>query len=159
MRSRRLQKRIEVWQTNDGGDDFGGNTIVYDTQITKTWAEIKTLTETSFGARLTDLGITNTQLAISVKVRKRSDFEYNSINQFIIYNSDRYVINTFPTNTGFNNTYISFIAVKEMTKIVPSLSPIGVGLIVSGYKSTVEAFNGSLSSEECTTQFVTRLNT
>ena len=157
MRARKITKRIEIWQTVELPDTFGGNTI-YDQQITTTWAEIKTLNN-KFGVRLTDFGISETQTAISVKVRLRSDFTYNSINQFVTYRGERYTIVTFPTNTNYDNSYIEFIAVKEAVKNVPILTPIGVDLIIAGYKATVEANGGVLSSEACTIAFVTRLNT
>lgn len=160
MRARKIKKRIEVWQIVEIADGFGGNKK-YNQQITTTWAEVKTLNSlgSKFGVKLSDFGISETQTAISVKVRLRSDFTYNSINQFIKYRGDSYTINTFPTNTDYDNSYVQFIAVKEAVKNVPILAPIGVELIVNGYKATVKALDGVLSSEACTTAFVTKLNT
>lgn len=117
MRARKITKRIEIWQTVEVSDGFGGSTSSEE-KITDTWAEIKTLNN-KFNVRLTDLGISNTQVAIFVKVRIRSDFAYNSINQFIKYRGESYIINSFPINTDFDNSYIEFIAVKEPTKNVP----------------------------------------
>lgn len=155
MRARKITKRIEVWQTIEIADGFGGEKV-YTQQITTTWAEVKTLNN-KFNVRLTDFGISETQTAISVKVRLRSDFTYNSINQFIVYRGETYTINTFPTNTNYDNSYIEFIAVKEAVKSVPILTPIGAELIAAGYKATVEALGGVLSSEACTLAFVNKL--
>ena len=155
MRARKITKRIEIWQTVEIADGFGGNKK-YNQQITTTWAEVKTLNN-KFNVRLTDFGISETQMAISVKVRLRSDFTYNSINQFIVYRGESYTINTFPTNTNYDNSYIEFIAVKEAVKSVPVLLPIGAELIAAGYQATVEAFGGVLSSEGCTLAYVNKL--
>lgn len=156
MRARNITKRIEIWQTVEVPDGFGGSTSSEE-KITTTWAEVKTLNN-KFNVRLTDFGISETQIAISVKVRLRPDFTYNSINQFIMYRGESYTINSFPTNIDFDNSYVMFIAVKEAVKNVPILAP-SIELIVNGYKATVEALDGALSSEVCTTAFVTKLRT
>ena len=124
MRSRRFNKRIEVYQTGVISDGFGGNTSS-ETLITSSWAEIKSLnTNSRFGKTSTDFGMNNTQLGVMVTVRLRNDITYNSINQFIKYAGEKYTIASFPENKNFDNSYITFIAIKEDLKSVTTISPI-----------------------------------
>ena len=109
MRSRRFRKVIQVWQNTAVSDSYGGSTIT-PTKISDTWADIRTVNKK---VDLSDYGLNNSQLAVEVTVRKRSDFSYNSSNQFIIYNGQEYTIVGFPTNTNFDNSTITFLAVKE----------------------------------------------
>ena len=159
MRARGFSKRIEIWQTFEQDDGYGGHTLI-DAQITTTWAKVNTFGNKSskYSSKLSDFGISDTQTAITVQVRKRSDFDYNSLNQFIMYNGVKYTIATFPTDNNFNHSIIEFIAVREVLKVVTDATPVGVANIVAGYKAVVEAYDGTLSSEACTTAFVTKLN-
>ena len=86
MRAREFTKRIELWQIADVADGYGGNTVS-NTLITTVWAKVETFSSKSgkFSSKLSDFGILSTQTAIVVKLRKRADFDYNSINQFIKY--------------------------------------------------------------------------
>ena len=120
MRARRFNKRIELWQTESEADGFGGNTLKTEL-ITITWAEIKALNKY---INTDSFGISNTQLAVHVTVRLRKDLTYNSINQFIKYANESYTISSFPENKNFDNAFISFIAVKQDTKTVPTIAPI-----------------------------------
>ena len=86
MRSRKLSKRIEIWQTSNVSDGFGGNTVA-ETLIASSWAEIITLNNTN---RSTDIGITSATNTIKIKLRKRKDITYNSINQYIKYRGFKY---------------------------------------------------------------------
>ena len=79
------------------------------------WADLRSVNKKT---DLSQFGINNTQLAIEVTVRKRNDLAYNSINQFIVYGGENYNIVSFPTNTNFDNSLITFIAVKQQTKSV-----------------------------------------
>ena len=124
MRARRFNKRIEIWQTAIVSDGFGGNTSS-NTLITSSWAEIKSLNVSNrIGKSSSDFGINNTQLGVMVTVRLRNDITYNSINQYIKYAGDEYTISSFPENKNFDNSYITFIAVKEDLKSVTTISPI-----------------------------------
>ena len=114
MRSRRFTKRIEVHETTAVADGYGGNTVT-SALLGTSWAELKSINKKT---DLTSFGISNTQLAIEVTVRKRNDLAYNSINQFIVYGGENYDIVSFPTNQNFDNSLITFIAVKQQTKTV-----------------------------------------
>jgi SPP1 family predicted phage head-tail adaptor len=120
MRSRKLSKRIEIWQTSNVSDGFGGNTIA-ETLITSSWAEVTTLNNTN---RSTDIGITSATNTIKIKLRKRKDITYNSINQFIKYRGYKYIIQNQPFNVGFKDEVIEILAVKEELKTVTEIAPI-----------------------------------
>tara|TARA_R110002126_G_scaffold606_2_gene3758 strand:+ start:643 stop:1050 length:408 start_codon:yes stop_codon:yes gene_type:complete len=120
MRSRKLSKRIEIWQTSNVSDGFGGNTVA-ETLITSSWAEIVTLNDTN---RSTDIGITSATNTIKVRLRKRNDITYNSINQYLKYRGFKYIIKNQPFNIGFRDDIIEILAVKEEIKTVNEISPI-----------------------------------
>ena len=132
MRSRKLSKRIEIWQTSNVADGFGGNTIA-ETLITSSWAEVTTLNNTN---RSTDIGITSATNTIKIKLRKRNDITYNSINQFIKYRGYKYIIQNQPFNVGFRDEVIEILAVKEEIKTVIQLSPILEELFNSTFDNT-----------------------
>tara|TARA_R110000822_G_scaffold274792_2_gene397079 strand:- start:278 stop:643 length:366 start_codon:yes stop_codon:yes gene_type:complete len=120
MRNRKLSKRIEIWQTSDVPDGFGGGTNT-ETLITSSWAEIITLNDTN---RSTDIGITSATNTIKVRLRKRKDIHYNSINQFLKYRGSKYIIKNQPINVGFRDDVIEIVAVKEELKSVTEIAPI-----------------------------------
>ena len=120
MRSRKLSKRIEIWQTSNVSDGFGGNTVA-ETLIASSWAEIITLNNTN---RSTDIGITSATNTIKVRLRKRNDLTYNSINQYLKYRGFKYIIQNQPFNVGFKDEVIEILAVKEELKTVNEIAPI-----------------------------------
>ncbi len=132
MRSRKLSKRIEIWQTSNVSDGFGGNTVA-ETLIARSWAEIITLNDTN---RSTDIGITSATNTIKIRLRKRNDLTYNSINQFIKYRGAKYIIKNQPFNVGFRDDTIEIIAVKEELKTVNDISPILSGIFDNTFDNT-----------------------
>ena len=120
MRSRKLSKRIEIWQTSNVSDGFGGNTVA-ETLIASSWAEIITLNNTN---RSTDIGITSATNTIKVRLRKRNDITYNSVNQYLKYRGFKYIIQNQPFNVGFRDDVIEILAVKEELKTVNQMAPI-----------------------------------
>jgi len=120
MRSRKLSKRIEIWQTSNVSDGFGGNTVD-ETFIASSWAEIITLNNTN---RSTDIGITSATNTIKVRLRKRKDLTYNSINQYIKYRGFKYIIQNQPFNVGFRDDVVEILAVKEEIKTANEITPI-----------------------------------
>ena len=123
MLSRKLSKRVELWQTTNVPDGFGGN-IESEELITSFWAEIRTVTANSKSNRSTDNGITSTTNTIIIKTRLRKDLDYNSINQFLKYSGSKYVVSNEPYNVDFNNSYIEIVATKQQIKSVPIINPI-----------------------------------
>ena len=120
MRSRKLSKRIEIWQTSNVSDGFGGNTVD-GTLIASSWAEIITLNNTN---RSTDIGITSATNTIKVRLRKRNDITYNSINQYLKYRGFKYIIQNQPFNVGFRDDVVEILAVKEEIKTANEITPI-----------------------------------
>jgi head-tail adaptor len=120
MSCRRKSKRVEIWQTSNVPNGFGGNSVS-ETLITSSWAEVITLNNTN---RSTDIGITSATNTIKIKLRKRNDITYNSINQFIKYRGYKYIIQNQPFNVGFRDEEIEIIAVKQEIKTVAEIAPI-----------------------------------
>ena len=124
MISRKLSKRIEIWQTSNVSDGFGGNTVD-ETFIASSWAEIITLNNTNRSTdRSTDIGITSATNTIKVRLRKRKDLTYNSINQYIKYRGFKYIIQNQPFNVGFRDDVVEILAVKEEIKTANEITPI-----------------------------------
>jgi len=121
--SRRLTKRFELWQTSGVSDGFGGEVSSTDILISSSWCEIKTANATS-RFRSTDFGITNTTNQIIITTRKRVDLTYNSINQFIKYRGESYVISSQPYEVDFDNIYVEILATKQDVDNVSELTPI-----------------------------------
>ena len=132
MRSRKLSKRIEIWQTSNVSDGFGGNTVD-ETLITSSWAEIITLNDVN---RSTDIGITSATNSIKVRLRKRKDITYNSINQYLKYRGFKYIIQNQPFNVGFRDDVIEILAVKEELKTANEIAPILVGVFDNTFDNT-----------------------
>ena len=132
MRSRKLSKRIEIWQTSNVSDGFGGNTVD-GTLIASSWAEIITLNNTN---RSTDIGITSATNTIKVRLRKRKDLTYNSVNQYLKYRGFKYIIQNQPFNVGFRDDVIEILAVKEELKTANEIAPILVGVFDNTFDNT-----------------------
>ena len=132
MRSRKLSKRIEIWQTSNVSDGFGGNTVA-ETLIASSWAEIITLNNTN---RSTDIGITSATNTIKVRLRKRNDITYNSVNQYLKYRGFKYIIQNQPFNVGFRDDVVEILAVKEELKTANEIAPILVGVFDNTFDNT-----------------------
>lgn len=116
MRARGLNKRIEFYETTNVPDTFGGNTVS-SALIATSWAKIETFNPGGRNSQTTDFGITNTQNAVIITTRKREDIDYTSINQYIMYRGNKYIISTAPTNINFEDSFIKFIATRQNTKV------------------------------------------
>lgn len=161
MRSRRLSKRVQIWQTEKVSDGFSGNTNK-DYQITDSWAEVTTLSDNSkYNRNNNDFGITDRYNSIVVKMRKRNDITYNSVNQYIIFQGVKYIIAVQPTNTNFDNDSIVLIATRESIKSVSTLQPIEkeylATRIVAEYTIRVEEDGGLVDNETCLYDYVLSL--
>lgn len=155
MSSRRFRKRIEIWQTKEPTSDGFGGFTASDELITTTWADLKSFSGNKpYSKESSDFGITNSQLAIIVTVRKRNDFYYNSINQFIKYNGEKYTILSFPEDKNFDHAFITFIAVKEDTKAVSTVTPIDSVSIYANYEERVSLNGGFDLYDGCQKNFI-----
>lgn len=156
-RSRDFRKRVKLYQITEVTDGFGGYTIE-DQLLTTTWAEIKSISQKPQNDILTDFGINNANLAITITVRKRNDLTYNTINQYITYNGDKYNILTFPENKNFDNRFITFLAYKEPLKSAPIIEPLNiVNSIYNDYKERFTFVGGSESCVSCQKYFINEL--
>lgn len=115
MIARKYNKRVEIWETTDVADDYGGNTVT-DELITKSWANISTANK--YSNKLDNIGITDPINTIIVKLRHRNDISYNAINKYLKYNGIKYIIQNNPTNVDLNNTEIEIIATREQVSSV-----------------------------------------
>lgn len=124
MKSREYNKVIEIWQTTEVADGYGGYTIT-DVLISKSWAKVLSVSNNSRTVgRLTDLGITDPSNAIIVKFRHRNDLTYNAINQYLKYRGIKYIIQNDPTNIDFMDVDIEIIATKEATDSVTEITSL-----------------------------------
>lgn len=124
MISREYNKRIEIWQTSNVDNGYGGETVS-ETLIASSWAKVSSASNNARSVgRLTDLGITDPNNAIIVNLRHRNDLTYNAINQYLKYRGVKYIIQNDPTNIDFNDVDIEIIAVKEATTSVTEIEPI-----------------------------------
>ena len=123
-RARQFTKRVEIWQTTEVDNGFGGN-LVTDAIIASSWAKVETMSGGRFANRTTDLGITETNQGVLFTFRKRNDLIYNSINQYLMYRGVKYIISSFPDNVDFNDAFVEIIAVREAQKQVSVFTPVG----------------------------------
>lgn len=123
MRARRFRKRIELWQTEEVFDGVSGNTNK-DILITSLWSNISTLNDRRNKALGSDLGFEDKSNTIVIKLRRRKDITYNSVNQFFKYNSYKYVVQAEPVNIDFDNSYVTLLATRQYDNEVSSLEPI-----------------------------------
>lgn len=161
MRARRLSKRVQIWQTENVPSQFGGY-LVKDYQITDSWAEVTTLSDNSkYNSRNNDFGITDRHNSIIVKMRKRNDITYNSINQYLVFQGVKYMIAVQPTDTNFDNDSIVLIATRESIKEVAEILPISndylATRITQEYLLRVAADGGGGSNETCLYNYVLSL--
>jgi hypothetical protein len=126
VRSRRFNKRVEIWQVAALVDGYGGNTTSEETLLTATWADIKTLGVTSrFSNGQSSPGVNEPNAGVVFFLRKRKDLSYNSLNQFIKYNGVKYIISNRPTNINFDNSIIEIIGVAETIRETTEVPPVG----------------------------------
>jgi len=117
VRSRKLTKRIEIWQTTPAKDGFGGNTVT-DVLVSKSWADVSTFQAGKYrGGNLSDFGIIEAYRAVLFKVRKRNDLTYDLKSMYIKYRDVKYTIASAPTNVNFNDKEIVFLGISETKKV------------------------------------------
>ena len=124
MKAREYDKVIEIWQTTEVADGYGGMTIT-DELIARSWAKVSSVSNNSrYVGRLTDLGVTDPSNAIIVRLRKRNDLTYNAINQYLKYRGVKYIIQNDPANIDFSDVDIEIIATKEATQSVTEITSL-----------------------------------
>lgn len=124
MRARKYNKRVEIWQTTPKSNGYTVNGGTDETLITTSWCQLVTLDRIN---RSTDLGLIDTTNTIIIKLRKRNDINYNSINQFFKYRGLKYIIQGEPINVGFEDREIQITLTQQSNKSVEVLEPITEG--------------------------------
>lgn len=161
MRSRKLTHRVQIWQKQTVEDGYGGNTTkTY--QITDSWADVSTMSDNSKYSRdSNDFGIIDKHNAIVVKMRKRNDIDYNSINQYLVFKGVKYIIAVQPSDVNFNKDEIVLIATRESIKNVVELDPIGnvylATKITDEYVLRVTEAGGNVDNETCLYNYILSL--
>lgn len=121
MRARKYNKKIELWQTTFVQNEWGG-TPNNETLLGKLWCQLVT---TNKPYRVTELGIIDTTDTINIKLRKRSDFDFNTKNQYFIYRNERYIMQTEPININFEDREVLITLKKASLKGATSTPPFG----------------------------------
>jgi SPP1 family predicted phage head-tail adaptor len=115
MRARKYNKKIEIWQTTTVIDGYGGGGV-QSTKLASVWCEFITLDAL---IRTTDIGQTDTNNKLIIKVRKTPTIKYMSRNTFFIYRGIEYIIQGTPINIGFEDRELQLTLVgKSATPLV-----------------------------------------
>ena len=109
-RNRAFNKRIEIWQTTNVADGYGGYTTT-NLKIAESWAKIQT-TDIREGAELSVIGVNDPTKAIRITLRHRNDITYNAKNMYVVYGGNTYAITTEPIVRDFMGSFIEIIAVR-----------------------------------------------
>jgi len=152
MRARQLNRKIEIWQTREVKDGFGG-TKMYNEIITTSWAAVRTQRDTS---RDIEVGVGDYSERLEITLRYRNDIVYNSVNQFLIYRGVKYTFTMSPMNTDFNQAFVVLSASRQKTNSVPILEPINkdVNTIFTNYKNRVLADGGIFEADDCVKDYI-----
>jgi len=110
MRSRALNKRIQIYSNDSASDGYGGYTVS-ENLIGSSWAKIETAKTSA--SKLNELGLNDMTFNILVTLRKRNDITYDSINQFFVYRGYRYMFIVSPVETNFNDSFVTLIATRD----------------------------------------------
>ncbi len=116
MRSRKLNKRIEIWELTQVSNGFGGYTVT-DSLLGSSWCSVKTFQAGRF-SNLSEFGIVEGSKSVLFTLRKRNDLVYDLGTMYIKYRDVKYTISTAPTNVDFDDKYITFIGVAEKKSLV-----------------------------------------
>ncbi len=109
MNARKYDRRIEIWQTTDVSDGFGGFTVT-DELLGSSWCYIGSGSKSS--RRLNELGVTDIANTIIVKLRHRNDLIYSAVNQYLKYKDKKYMIQSI-VDVDLDATEIEIIAVSN----------------------------------------------
>jgi SPP1 family predicted phage head-tail adaptor len=126
MRARKYNKKIDIWQTTTIADGYGGGGGS-SSLLTSVWC--KFITNDAI-LRSTDIGQTETNDKLMLKVRKNTNINYNSKNMFFIYRNREYMIQGTPINIGFED--------REL-----QITLIGKGATASTLTSNIQDGNGN----------------
>jgi head-tail adaptor len=107
MRSRELNKRVEVYTITGVTDGFGGQTTT-PTLVKALWAKVVTY-QAGKATNLADLGTITQQRSVLFTFRDNPNYTITGENHFLKYRNKTYTIGTAPTNINFEDNYVTFI--------------------------------------------------
>lgn len=143
-RAREYSKKISIYSSGASPDGFGGNTIT-NFKLLDVFAKLETLDK--FKYRNIDFGDIDMSNSLMVTIRKRSDFDLDYKNMYIVYRGYRYVISDRGINYDFHDDYIRFTALRQ-NEIVEGVKLFD---IYQGFaQATLGETSGVLQSESCT---------
>ncbi len=142
-RAREYNKKISIYSSGSVPNEFAGNSIV-NFKLLDTFAKLETLDK--FKYRNIDFGDIDMANSLVVTIRKRSDFQLDYKNMFVIYRNQRYTISDRGFNNDFQDNYIQFLALNENRVN----SNAGLFTIYQNFVQSVLAENGTLQKESCT---------
>ena len=111
MKARGFNKRVEIWTLTPVSNGFGGYTNS-EALTSTSWAKIETI-KPSRSDLNTDTGVLDASNSIMITLRKREDLTYNLSTMFIKYRGEKYIINNFPINVDFEDSFIKIVCTKE----------------------------------------------
>lgn len=149
MRSRGLNKKINIWKRNQVSDGFGGFTM-QDEFITNSWAKIETAKTTA--RDLNNIGMENMSINLMITVRYREDLQYTGINQFISYKGVSYAFTLAPNEVNLNNTFVKLVATR-LKEHVPNLAPP----LYQNFVTRVSNDDGTIEARDCAIYFTEKL--
>ena len=156
MNARALNKRVQIYNVIKISDGFSGSTT-YDQLISNSWANIETAKTSA--SKLNEVGLDDMSLKLIITVRFRNDLPYNGVNQFIMYRGEKYSFTASPMDVNFSSSFVQLIATRNVISNSVVLSPIDADsdTIFENYKNRTEANKGTLSSEQCTKDYINEL--
>lgn len=122
MKSRKYDKRIDVWEVGPVPDGFGGSTVE-PLKITSSWANL--ITE-GLGRKAYNLGLQEFNNPLLFEVRGRNDVPYNGRNLYLIYRGEKYIIQAVK-NEDLRDIDTQIFCTKEETLTVPYIGVISNG--------------------------------
>ena len=90
MISRSYTTKIEIWQTTEGPDGFGGY-VATDTMQKKVWAGVKT---SGAGFKFQQFGLNDFKNPVIFSIRAKNNIDFNE-KTFVIYKGHRYEVKGF----------------------------------------------------------------
>ena len=110
MRSRELNKRVEVYSSTLVDNGFGGNTST-PTLVTTLWCKVENsnLKRSFAAANLAELGTIDTQRSVLFIFRLNPNLVIRAKDHYLRYRNKNYQIGVAPTNSNFEDNYVTMI--------------------------------------------------
>jgi hypothetical protein len=110
MRSRRFTKLIELWETENVPDGFGGYTVS-ESKRADIWANLQTMNKGRYSNK--DFGDIDFANSVMVTTRDNPNIVIDYKTNFIKYRGENYFLSDRPVITDFEDNYVTFIMVRN----------------------------------------------